>query len=152
MLVRAAPSLAAGRVLRDLPRWRPPLEAAVRDDRVYVRDATWHNTAGSAGQFHWPKPDNVLLSACSSQIVLMINPIDDDRDFGEDPSEVDWSVRCHRPACALRYLAWDTGVARAVLAAERGDCGVCGKTDVRRIDSCPGFPAELGGPHQLVSR
>lgn len=62
----------------------------------------------------------------------------------------------HRHLRHLRnsgFITWEDGrpgTARMVTDQERGHCGVCGAHDVRGLAPCPGFPAELGGPHRLV--
>lgn len=81
-----------------------------RADRVYQRDASWHASIGKATQFHWSRPDDPALAACSRNIMVLSGGGASGTEgylLGEDPDEIQAISRCRRRGCTERWAAWD---------------------------------------------
>jgi hypothetical protein len=157
-------------------------------DRVYLRDASWHNSPSTsagprshfASKYHWSRPDDPALAACSRRIVVCSIGVDyqDTNTPGDAPDDVANTQRCRRRGCTERWTAWDdnewyrTWVAGAVAewvaikdqphtGAGEDLCALCwagdGDPRCQRCGCSVGMPGcqctegYLGGPcHSLV--
>lgn len=76
----------------------------IDETRVYVSDASWSATGNRSGRrFHFCNPNDPALAACGRFV------LDNLDGRGEDPSNVEDSLRCQRRACQRRYANVDAG-------------------------------------------
>jgi len=64
--------------------------------RVYLRDASWHNTIGRGGKYHWPTDYDEARAACSRRIML-------NDDAWQDAVAVPDYMRCTSSGCRGRW-------------------------------------------------